>query len=77
MSDHPDTDPRGSSRREPVVVPQHEGTVPLWAMALAAGATLAIGSAALYSALQGAGIGSTHTVGRMKSFRRMLAGRSR
>jgi hypothetical protein len=61
MSDHPDTGLRGSSRREPVIVPQHEGTVPLWAMALAAGATLAIGSAALYSALHGASRYRQHT----------------
>ena len=43
-----------SHSRELVVVPEHDGNVPLWGMALAAGAALAIGSAALYSALRGA-----------------------
>jgi hypothetical protein len=61
MTDYPDTNPRRSSRRELVVVPQHGGTVPLWAMALAAGATLAIGSAALYSAVRGASRYRQHT----------------
>jgi hypothetical protein len=54
MSDYRDTNPRRSSPRQLVILPQDEGTVPLCAMALAAGATLAIGSAALYSALRGA-----------------------
>ena len=44
-----------------VVVPQYEAKVPMWAMALAAGATLAIGSAALYSALRGASRYREHT----------------
>ena len=61
MRDYPDQNYEASKSRELVVVPQHDGSMPLWTMALAAGATLAIGSAALYSALHGARRYREHT----------------
>ena len=78
MRDYPDTDDKASKSRELIVVPQHDGSMPVWAMALAAGATLAIGSAALYSALRGASRYREHTNRRAtRNSRPTLAGHSK
>ena len=50
-----------SETGELVGAPHHDGGVPSWMMALAAGATLAIGTAALYSAMRGATRYREHT----------------
>ena len=60
MSNYPGGDQERSHRGE-LVVAEGDGSMRLWAMALAAGATLAIGSAALYSALRGARLYREHT----------------
>lgn len=61
MNQNPRRYQEPSRSRDLVVVPQQDGSLPLLAMALAAGATLAIGSAALYSALRGARQYREHT----------------
>ena len=61
MTEHRSQWDEPSQSRRLFVAPQHDRSMPPWMMALAAGATLAIGSAALYSAMRGATRYREHT----------------